>query len=351
MDCSSVQEPVVWHARKQRVSDDEENLLRSLPLLTLYLTERCNSRCVSCDYWRHGKRDMSVEAVAAVLPDLKKLGTRVVLFSGGEPLLNPQWAEIAALLRANGQRLWLLTAGLALAKHARQVAQLFESVTVSLDGSKAASYAAIRGLDAFAAVCQGIRAAVRAGVPVGLRVTVQRRNFRELSSLTSLAQALGASSISFLAADVGNSQAFGRKEGAEGAADIALRAEDLPGFSTALDQLEREHASAFASGFILESPAKLRRLHDYFAAVRGLGEFPPTRCNAPEFSAVLEADGGLRPCFFIPGPHAAANEGLEQALNAAPMQSLRADIKAQGRAECARCVCSKWREPAEAFSA
>ena len=347
MDCSSVAAPVTWHApRKQTVSN--EALLHSLPLLTLYLSERCNSRCVSCDYWRHGKRDMSLADVARILPDLKQLGTRVVLVSGGEPLLNPQWAEIAALLRANGQRLWLLTAGLALAKHARQIGELFESVTVSLDGSSAASYAAIRGLDAFDAVCQGIRAAVRAGLPVGLRVTVQRRNFRELIQLTSLAQALGASSISFLAADVGNPHVFGRQEGGESAADIALLASDLPGFANILNQLEREHAAAFASGFILESPAKLRRLHDYFAAVRGLGAFPPTRCNAPEFSAVIEADGGLRPCFFIPGPHG-LDAGLEQALNAAPMRSLRADIKAKRRAECARCVCSKWRDPAEAF--
>ena len=40
---------------------------RTLPLVTLYLTERCNSRCVTCDYWRHGRqgRDARVGAAAA----------------------------------------------------------------------------------------------------------------------------------------------------------------------------------------------------------------------------------------------------------------------------------------------
>ena len=38
--------------------------LRSLPLATLYLTERCNSRCVTCDYWRHGRVDMTLESVS-----------------------------------------------------------------------------------------------------------------------------------------------------------------------------------------------------------------------------------------------------------------------------------------------
>jgi hypothetical protein len=36
--------------------------LRQLPLLTLYLSERCNSRCVTCDYWRFGSADVSLAA-------------------------------------------------------------------------------------------------------------------------------------------------------------------------------------------------------------------------------------------------------------------------------------------------
>lgn len=73
--------------------------LERLPLVTLYLSERCNSRCVTCDYWRHGAADMSLEAVQQLLPDLARLRTEVVLISGGEPLLNPHWPQIAELLR------------------------------------------------------------------------------------------------------------------------------------------------------------------------------------------------------------------------------------------------------------
>src|SRR5215472_13335023 len=106
--------------------------LDRLPLVTLYLSERCNSRCVTCDYWRHGAADMSLAAVRRLLPDLARLHTEVALISGGEPLLNPEWPEIAALLRAHDLRLWLLTSGLSLAKHARRAAALFEAITVSL---------------------------------------------------------------------------------------------------------------------------------------------------------------------------------------------------------------------------
>src|SRR6185312_15945569 len=126
-----------------------EMSLQRLPLVTLYLSERCNSRCVSCDYWRHGRADLDLAAVSRLLPSFERLGTEVVLISGGEPLLNPQWPQIAELLRNRGLRLWLLTSGLSLAKHARRAAGLFDAITVSLDGTEATTYAEIRGIDAF----------------------------------------------------------------------------------------------------------------------------------------------------------------------------------------------------------
>ena len=166
--------------------------LQRLPLVTLYVTDRCNSKCVTCDYWRHGRDDMDLAAVTRLLPSFEQLGTQVVLLSGGEPLLNPDWAAIAQLLRANGRKVWLLTAGLALAKHAARVAELFDAVTVSLDGTDAKTYAAIRGLDAFEKVCAGIRRAADHGMRPGVRVTLQRANFRQLPQFVDLARGLGA---------------------------------------------------------------------------------------------------------------------------------------------------------------
>jgi MoaA/NifB/PqqE/SkfB family radical SAM enzyme len=316
----------------------------TLPVVTLYASERCNSRCVSCDYWRHGAKDVSLESVRRLLPELAALRTRVVVLSGGEPVLNPEWQHIAALLRSRGLELWLLTSGLSLAKHAERVAELFQSITVSLDGTCAATYEAIRGLDAFDKVCEGIRAAAATGMPVGLRVTLQRANYRELPRFVTLARELGASQVSFLAVDVSNSHAFARREHASG--DLALGRADLPALDALLDELESAHAADFRSGFIAESPAKLRRIRDYFAALCGLGEFPPVRCNAPEFSAVIDAEGRVAPCHFISAPALAPRAPeLRAALTSGPSTALRAAIRARQRPECERCVCSMWRDP------
>ena len=339
--------------------------LSRLPLLTLYLTDRCNSRCVTCDYWRHGRNDMDLAAVTRLLPNLSELGTQIVMLSGGEPLLNPEWAAIALCLRRNGLKVWLLTSGLALAKHARRAAELCDAITVSLDGTDPQTYTAIRGLDAFEKVCEGIRAAATHGTPPSIRVTVQRANYLQLPAFVSLAKRLGARQVSFLAVDVANPHAFARTNPV--ISDLALRPEELPAFERTLDSMERDHLEDFHRGFIAENPQKLRRILQYFAAVRGTGPYPQVRCNAPEFSAVIGATGRVQPCFFIAGPaeaqirnrHISTDHGGAQAqgrarpaadlattLNFDSMSALRQAIRQGHRAECKTCVCSLWRDRA-----
>jgi hypothetical protein len=145
--------------------------------------------------------------------------------------------------------------------------------------------------------------------------------------------------------DVSNPHAFARHD--DFSHGLALDPADVVEFGRLLGALEREHAGDFRNGFIAESPAKLRRLRDYFAALNGQGSFPAVRCNAPEFSAVVGVDGGVAPCFFIPGLAASSASGIAASLAAAPMVELRRAIRAGERPECQRCVCSMYREPAE----
>jgi MoaA/NifB/PqqE/SkfB family radical SAM enzyme len=320
--------------------------LERLPLAILYLTERCNSRCITCDYWRTGHLDMTLDSVTRLLPSLVRLETQVVLISGGEPLINPQWRSIARLLVDNGMRLWLLTSGLSLVKHAESVTSLFDAITVSLDGTDGATYAAIRGLDAFDNVCAGIEACADAGVPAGVRVTLQRSNYRQLPRFIDLARRLRARQVSFLAVDVANPHAFGRND--DFSNNLALSRDDLGELEQILNAVERDYAADFRSGFIAENPQKLRRIHQYFAAVCSSAPYPPVRCNAPEMSAVIDAKGRVSPCFFISGPPDARwSHDLGEALNADSMVDLREDIRVGSRPECKRCVCSLWREPAD----
>ena len=120
-----------------------------LPLLIFYPTGRCNSRCVSCDWWKQsGADDLTLDEIARVADALPALGTRMVVFSGGEPLLRPEVFDAAQLFRARGMTLHLLTSGVLLERFADRVAEQFSRVIVSLDATTAALYERIRGVDA-----------------------------------------------------------------------------------------------------------------------------------------------------------------------------------------------------------
>jgi hypothetical protein len=59
-----------------------------------------------------------------------------------------------------------------------------------------------------------------------------------------------------------------------------------------------QRAGSRDSGFIVETPAKLRRIVSYFRAQLGQGEHSTPHCNAPWVSEVIEASGRVRLCFF-----------------------------------------------------
>ena len=148
--------------------------LHTLPLFVLYLTDGCNSRCVMCDIWRSPRRNMSLELVKGIATAFKELHGRWVLLSGGEAMQHPQWPRIAQRFRAEGAYVMLLTNGLLLHKQSAEVAASVDEVIVSLDGGTAATYAAIRGVDAFDLVLDGIQAVRAGGIPVTTRTTLQR---------------------------------------------------------------------------------------------------------------------------------------------------------------------------------
>jgi len=313
-----------------------------LPLLIFYPTSRCNSRCVSCDWWQHsGADDLTLDEIRGVARALSRLGTRVVAFSGGEPLLRGDVFDVADVFRSRGMSLQLLTSGVLLDRLAGQVAERFSRVYVSLDAASAALYAEIRGIDALDVVNRGIARLRRLSprVPVVLRATIHRHNYREIPRLIEHAHLLGAAGISFLPADV-SSDAFGRRgHDRAPAASLALDRDEIVEFRALVERTIALYVDDFESGFVAESPDKLRRLPQYYAALAGDGPFPPVRCNAPWVSVVLEASGAVRPCFFHAPVGNIRSEPFERILNDA-LPSFRRTLDVRTSDVCARCVCS-----------
>ncbi len=325
----------------------------ALPILIFFPTARCNSRCVSCDWWKaDGAGDLTLDEIRRLTEELPALGTRLVTFSGGEPTLRRNVYEIAALFRARGVRLHLLTSGLFLERDATAVVEHFEQVTISLDGYTASQYQRIRGVDGLGAVERGVKRVkiLSPRTPVRARSTIHRHNFTELPQLIDKAHAMGLDGISFLAADV-SSQAFGRTSmpsdrGSEASLRTAssttgllLNEDEVKEFAQVVEDTIVSHADDFASRFVAEQPDKLRRLPTHYAAHLGLADFPSVPCNAPWASAVVEADGAVRPCYF----HRVVGNIREKSLREIlwdEMVDFRRGLQVAQNPICRRCVCT-----------
>ena len=311
-----------------------------LPLLVFFPTSRCNSRCVSCDWWKSsGADDLSLAEIAALAESLPALGTRLVVFSGGEPLLRPDVFEAARLFRANGLTLHLLTSGVLLEKCAAEVAAEFSRVIVSLDAPTAELYHDIRGVSALNLVEKGVARLRRIApaIPVTARATLHRMNFRELPRLIDHARAMALDGISFLPADV-SSSAFGRS-GPRPAGSLLLDSTEIAECAAIVERTIAERPVDFESGFVAESAAKLRRIPQYYEAVAHGRRFAPAGCNAPWVSAVVEANGAVRPCFFH-DPIGSIREASLAALIARELPRFRETLDIATNPVCGRCVCS-----------
>jgi len=337
---TAVQDPSI----RAGEAHDRPNRLSSIPILLFHVHENCNCRCVMCDIWRRdGGREIDLQWLERQRPSIERLGVKQVVLTGGEPLLHSRFKELCVILKDSGVRITLLTTGLLLAKRAESVAESVDEVIVSLDGPAEVHDQIRRVKGAFSLMRDGIRAVRqhRPAMPAHARTTIQKMNHRLLRQTVKAARLLSLDSISFLAADV-TSSAFNHDLvwPGEQLRQVVLTRAEVEELEEEIEALVRENGVDFATCFILESRKKLRGIPRRFR--EQLGDLAPRAplCNAPWVSAVIEVDGGIRPCFFHPKVGDASAMPLEMAINSATAIEFRSSLDVQGNPTCKNCVCS-----------
>lgn len=179
----------------------------TLPILLLWVTDRCNLRCRMCgDQWRADLQQvrptLSLAEIARIIEGARRLRTLVISITGGEPLLHPQIVEILSLISQAGIGANLCTNGTLLTEElvARLGKTSLKSISISLDSPNPADHDRIRGREgAFVAATNGIRLLRKAlpKLPININCTVTRRNFHDLKEMVKLAAELGCTKISF----------------------------------------------------------------------------------------------------------------------------------------------------------
>ncbi len=318
------------------------HLIKKLPILILYPHSRCNCRCIMCDIWKiRSTEELSIRDLERHAQDLEALGVRWVVFSGGEPLMHSDLFRLAEMMRSRGVRTTLLTTGLLLAQNAPSVVRTLDDVIVSLDGPPLIHDRIRRVPKAFEVLAAGVRALhdIRQDFPVTARSTVQRANFSHMRETVDTARELRLKSISFLATDL-DSSAFNRPRGWSDArkSQMSLTAEETEALAEEIEQMIAEYDQYH--GFVQETPEKLRRIILHFRARLGLCEPVAPRCNAPWVSAVIEADGTVRPCFFHNAIGSIRHRSLREVLNGPVALDFRRGLDVASNSICRHCVCS-----------
>lgn len=161
------------------------------------LTLSCNLRCRHCASAAGlpRKDELTLDEALALCDQFPPLGVQEVDFTGGEPLMRPDWWRIADRVAANGILTRIVTNGLPLTpatvERIRDVG--LSTVGVSLDGMEAThdEIRAYPGL--WRRVLAGIERTLEAGVAVGVITAVNAKNLGELPALLSLLQSIGVS--------------------------------------------------------------------------------------------------------------------------------------------------------------
>jgi Fe-coproporphyrin III synthase len=161
------------------------------PVVVYNCTRKCNLRCVHCyseskniDY----SGELTTDQAKALIDSIARLGSPVILFSGGEPLMREDLLELMAYARSKKLRIVISTNGTLLndtfLEEANKIGLSY--IGVSLDGLEKVNDRFRGSIGAFQRALDGIRLTRKHGIKVGLRFTINKRNADEIDGIFDL---------------------------------------------------------------------------------------------------------------------------------------------------------------------
>jgi len=149
--------------------------------ITLYVTNRCNSRCKNCNIWQiQPKIDLKLETIERLLTD-KIIGKDTFfILQGGELVLHPQYEKILELFKK--RKFGVLSNGI-LPEKIIEMCKKFKvtNLTLSLDG-RPETNKKIRGIDNFEDILKIVKT-LRKDTNLGITYTIcpENNNIKDFS--------------------------------------------------------------------------------------------------------------------------------------------------------------------------
>jgi len=172
------------------------------PVVVWNSTRTCNLKCRHCYMSSDAKKyanELTTAEAKQFIDDLADFKVPVLLFSGGEPLIRPDFFELADYAAKKGVRPTLSTNGTLITPEvARKIKNIGVGyVGISLDGLREVNDK-FRGKEgAFEAAMNGIKNCVAVGQRVGLRFTINHHNIQELENIFDFIEAENINRVCF----------------------------------------------------------------------------------------------------------------------------------------------------------
>ena len=270
------------------------------------ITGRCNLSCAHCFYADEmvARDDLSTEQWLGFIGELGRLAVRSITLTGGEVFTRPDLWELIDAIVENRMRYEILTNGTLITEktveafEVRKRKRRLNSIQVSIDGSSPEIHDRFRGPGAFDKALRGLVLLKEAGLPVTVRVTVNRYNLEDLEQVARLLlEDVGLSSFS-------TNDAMPMGSGCQNREEIAL---SVPQQRRAMEILstlsERYHGRITAMAGPLakaKSFAEMERARATGEKTSGWRMGYLTSCGGVFNKLDVLHDGGIVPCHMLP---------------------------------------------------
>ncbi|MFH1857479.1 MAG: TIGR04053 family radical SAM/SPASM domain-containing protein [Candidatus Omnitrophota bacterium] len=169
------------------------------PYLVIWeTTQACDLICVHCRATAEPDPkpgELSHDEGLTLMDEVARMGTKVLILSGGDPLKRKDLLELVRHGKSRGLRLGTIPAATPLlAKEVvRQLKEAgLDQMALSLDGSTEESHDRFRGTaGAFQKTMEAARWARDIGLPLQINTVIARRNFHEVDALMERVRSLG----------------------------------------------------------------------------------------------------------------------------------------------------------------
>ena len=151
-------------------------LIKHPVLCNYYITYRCNATCSFCDIWEKPSPYITLQNFRENLKDLKKLGVKVIDFTGGEPLLHRELDSLLAEAKKAGMITTVTTNCLLYPKYAERLKGKIDMLHFSLDSPDEDEHNQSRGVKCFDKILESIQIAKQNNERPDILFTVFEQN-------------------------------------------------------------------------------------------------------------------------------------------------------------------------------